>query len=78
MVGVSRDSVASHQKFKTKYGLDFPLLADASAEIHKAFGVGGLLGSRVTFVIDADGRIVKVWPKVRVDGHADDVYASLP
>jgi thioredoxin-dependent peroxiredoxin len=74
IVGVSRDPVVSHQKFKTKYKIPFTLLADTDSQLYSAFGVNG----RSTFLIDGKGTIVKVWPKVRVDGHADEVFASLP
>jgi len=86
VVGVSRDSVASHQKFKTKYDLPFTLLADTDQALCDAFGVIGeknMYGKKVkgvirsTFLIDAKGRIVKVWPKVKVDGHVAEVLASI-
>ena len=73
IAGVSKDSVASHKKFKNKYSIPFPLIADADARLYDAFGVN----ARSTFLIDARGKIVKVWPKVKVEGHAEDVYASL-
>jgi len=84
---VSRDSVASHQKFKTKYDIPFTLLADTDAKLCEAFGVlveKNMYGKvtkgvqRSTFLIDPSGKILKVWPKVSVEGHADDVFASLP
>lgn len=87
IVGVSKDSPASHRKFKEKYGIPFTLLADVDSTLCNAFGVisdknmyGKILKgiTRSTFLIDANGTIVKVWPKVLVDGHAADVYASLP
>jgi thioredoxin-dependent peroxiredoxin len=74
IVGVSRDSSASHQKFKAKYKIPFMLLADTESRLYQALGVSG----RTTFLIDRDGTIVKVWPKVKVDAHADEVLASLP
>jgi thioredoxin-dependent peroxiredoxin len=74
IVGVSRDSAASHQKFKTKYKIPFTLLADTESQLYDALGVSG----RTTFLIDGKGTIVKVWPKVKVDEHADEVLASLP
>ncbi|HTZ55935.1 MAG TPA: peroxiredoxin [Candidatus Acidoferrum sp.] len=74
IVGVSRDSVASHQKFKAKYKIPFTLLADTDSRLYNALGVT----ARSTFLIDGKGVIVKVWPKVRVDDHADEVLASLP
>jgi thioredoxin-dependent peroxiredoxin len=74
IVGVSRDSAASHKKFKDKYKIPFMLLADTNAKLYDALGVSG----RSTFLIDGEGVIVKVWPKVKVDEHADEVLASLP
>jgi peroxiredoxin Q/BCP len=87
VAGLSRDSVASHQKFKSKYDLPFRLLADVDSKLCDAFGViadKSLYGritkgiTRCTFLIDETGKILKVWPKVKVDGHAEDVYDSLP
>ncbi|MCL6548425.1 MAG: thioredoxin-dependent thiol peroxidase [Alicyclobacillus sp.] len=80
--GVSRDSVASHEKFAAKYGLTFPLLADTDGKVCEAYGVlkeKTMFGKvsfgieRTTFVIDREGKIAKVFPKVKVDGHADAV-----
>ncbi|MGD0967087.1 MAG: peroxiredoxin [Candidatus Aquilonibacter sp.] len=87
IVGVSRDSAASHQKFKAKFGIPFTLLADTDSKLCDAFGViveKNMYGKksmgvqRATFLIDGNGVIVKVWPKVKVDEHADEVLASLP
>lgn len=84
---MSRDPVASHQKFKTKYDIPFRLIADVDSKLCDAFGViveKNMYGkitkgvARSTFLIDASGTILKVWPKVKVDGHADDVLESLP
>jgi thioredoxin-dependent peroxiredoxin len=73
IVGVSRDSVESHQRFKKKFSIPFTLLADTGSKLYSALGVTG----RSTFLIDEDGKIVKVWPKVNVDEHAEEVLASL-
>jgi len=78
--------VASHQKFKQKYGLPFKLLADVDSKLCDAFGVivervtdgkstKGIV--RSTFVFDRSGRIIHVWPKVEVAGHAQDVLAHI-
>jgi peroxiredoxin Q/BCP len=84
---VSRDSVQSHQKFKAKYEIPFKLLADADSRLCDAFGViveKNMYGKmtkgvqRSTFLIDGTGKILKVWPKVSVEGHAEEVYDSLP
>lgn len=86
VVGVSPDSVESHQRFKEKYGLSFPLLADVDKKICQSFGVWvqkSMFGKkyygvqRATFIIGKDGIIKKVWPKVSVGGHAEEVIAAL-
>lgn len=74
IVGVSRDSVESHQRFKKKYSIPFALLADTDSKLYNALGVN----ARSTFLIDDKGTIVKVWPKVKVDEHADDLLKMLP
>ena len=87
VVGVSRDSVDSHAKFKAKYDLPFALLADVESKLCDAmgaiveknmYGKKSLGIQRSTFLVDAKGKIVKVWPKVKVEGHAAEVLASLP
>lgn len=86
VLGVSADSAKSHEKFRTKYDLNFPLLVDADAEVAKKYGVWqkksmygklfyGLV--RSTFVIDPDGKIARAYYKVKVDGHVDDVLDTL-
>ena len=86
IVGVSRDSAESHRRFKEKFSIPFELLADTESKLCDAFGViveKNMYGkkskgiARSTFLIDGEGKIVKVWPKVNVDEHADDVLASL-
>ncbi len=74
IVGVSRDSVASHREFKAKYGIPFRLLADVDSVLYDACSVGV---ARCTFLFDPVGKLVKVWPKVRVAGHAEDVLSEL-
>jgi thioredoxin-dependent peroxiredoxin len=74
IVGVSRDSVESHQRFKKKFSIPFALLADTKSKLYDALGVK----ARSTFLIDGSGRIEKVWPKVNVDQHAEEVLAALP
>jgi thioredoxin-dependent peroxiredoxin len=82
VLGVSPDSVESHQKFRAKYKLNFPLLADADKSVAKKYGAFGekmMYGKKVTgmirstFVIGGDGVVRKVFPRVKVDGHADKV-----
>ena len=84
--GVSSDSVESHRKFIKKYGLSFPLLSDESKDILKAYGVWkekSFMGrrylgiERTTLIIDEKGGISKIFPKVRVEGHADEVLENL-
>ncbi|MEO0265207.1 MAG: peroxiredoxin [candidate division WOR-3 bacterium] len=86
VVGVSRDSIDSHQKFKKKYGLRVQLLSDDSGEISKIFGVFGkkkMYGKEVegvirsTFLVDPDGRVRRVWHNVKVSGHAQEVLEYL-
>jgi peroxiredoxin Q/BCP len=84
IVGVSRDSVESHQRFKKKFELPFPLLADTQGKVCDAFAVMvdnpifGRMIQRSTFLFDAGGTAVAVWPKVSVNGHAEDVLSKLP
>ena len=84
--GVSPDSVKSHAKFKAKYQLPFALLADPDKAVLTAYGAWGeklMYGKpvtgviRSTFLIDRDGKVARVWPKVSVKGHADEVLAAL-
>jgi len=79
VMGVSTDSVKSHEKFRDKYELNFPLLSDKEREIVRAYGVENERGSakRVTFLIDKNGVVRHVWPKVKVDGHVDDVLSKI-
>jgi peroxiredoxin Q/BCP len=86
VVGVSRDSVTAQKQFALKYALDFPLLADTTSAICDAFGViveKNMYGKksigiqRSTFLIDAGGSVVKVWPRVSVEGHAAAVLEAV-
>ncbi|MGA3285326.1 MAG: thioredoxin-dependent thiol peroxidase [Verrucomicrobiota bacterium] len=86
VLGVSTDSTGSHDKFAGKYRLPFTLLADEDKKIVAAYGVWGdksfmgrkYLGThRVTFLIGPDGRIKKIWPKVKPEEHAAEVLAAL-
>jgi peroxiredoxin Q/BCP len=85
VVGVSPDSAASHRKFKDKYELDLILAADDAKKVVQDYGVWAeksmygrkYMGvERTTFLIDGDGRIARVWPKVKVAGHAEEVLAA--
>jgi peroxiredoxin Q/BCP len=86
ILGVSPDSVKSHVKFKEKYGLTFPLLADADHKVCELYGVWALKKSRgreymgvlrTTFLIDADGQIVRVFEKVKPAEHSAEVLEAL-
>jgi peroxiredoxin Q/BCP len=86
VLGVSPDSLASHDKFRIKYKLNFPLLADSDKAVAKKYGAFGekvMYGKKVigmirsTFVIDPAGVVRKVFPRVRVDGHDLKVLEAL-
>jgi thioredoxin-dependent peroxiredoxin len=86
VLGVSPDGVASHLKFKKKFELPFPLLADEGHAVAERYGVWGeksMYGrkyfgvNRTTFVIDEEGRIVKVFEKVKPKGHAAEVLEAV-
>jgi peroxiredoxin Q/BCP len=86
VLGVSADDVASHVKFRDKYELNFPLLADTDHKIAEAYGAWrekNMYGKksmgiqRSTFLIDAEGKIAKVWKRVQVDGHDEQVIEAL-
>lgn len=86
VLGVSPDSVASHQKFRDKFSLPFPLLADEDHAVAEAYGVWGeksMYGRkyqgilRTTFLIDPAGRIARVFEKVKPKGHAAEVLDAL-
>ncbi len=86
ILGVSKDTVTSHQKFKAKYELPFPLLSDTEGAVLTAYDVlkdKTMYGrtykgiERSTFLIDEDGRVAKVYHKVRVKGHVDQVLEDL-
>ncbi len=86
VLGVSADPVEKHQKFTEKHSLPFPLLADEDHQVAEAYGAWQLKKNfgkeymgiqRSTIVIDQDGKISKVWPKVKVDGHVDEVLAYV-
>lgn len=86
VVGVSADSVDSHRKFAEKFELPFPLVSDEKKEMLKAYGVWkqkSMYGKkyygieRTTYVIDEKGKITHIFPKVKVDGHTDEILAVL-
>lgn len=73
--GVSTDSIESHQKFKTKDSLNFPLLSDSKKELVTKLGIKSISGSakRVSFLIDNKGVILKIYPNVTPTGHSDEI-----
>ncbi len=86
VVGISGDSSDSHARFAAKHGLNFPLLADPGNKVCRLYGVykkKSLYGrefmgiERTTFVIDKSGVVRRVFPKVKVDGHTEEVIAAL-
>ena len=78
LLGVSMDDQASHQTFKAKYGLPFPLLVDSDGAITKAYDVEGPgYSKRVTYVIDPDGKISRVDSQVNTSSHAQDLLATM-
>jgi peroxiredoxin Q/BCP len=86
VLGISGDSIGSHQKFAEKFSLPFPLLSDEDHAVAQKYGVWvekknygkTYLGiQRSTFLIGKDGKIKAVWPNVKVKGHVDDVAAKI-
>lgn len=86
IVGISADSPESHMKFKEKYGLQFTLLSDSSKETMASYGAWKEITrcghtsmgcERTTVIIDAAGKLLKIFPKVRVKGHSEEVIKFL-
>jgi thioredoxin-dependent peroxiredoxin len=86
IVGISRDKVASHEKFAAKHEFPFPLLADTEEKLCREFDVikeKNMYGKKVmgiersTFLFDADGKLAREWRKVRVPGHVEDVLEAV-
>ena len=86
VLGISADDIPSHQKFAEKYGLSFPLLADTDTTVSQLYGVWKeknyagktYMGvNRETFLIDKDGIVRKIWPKVRAAEHAQEVLETI-
>lgn len=86
VLGVSADDAASHQAFREKFGLPFPLLVDEGAKVASSYGAWGekvLYGKTVigmirsTFIIGPDGVLTKVWKQVQTEGHAEHVLKAL-
>jgi len=86
VLGVSKDSVAKHDKFRNKHALGVTLLSDEDSDVCERYGVWvekSMYGKkymgieRATFLIDADGKIVRAWRKVKVPGHAEEVLGAV-
>ena len=86
VLGISADDIPSHQKFAEKYGLSFPLLADTDTTVSQLYGVWKeknyagktYMGvNRETFLVDKDGIVRKVWPKVKAAEHAQEVLEAI-
>jgi len=86
VIGISKDSIASHDKFKKKYSLPFTLGADVDGKVVESYGVWvekSMYGrkymgvERATFLVGRDGRIAKVWRKVKVPKHAEEVLKAV-
>ena len=86
VIGVSRDPMASHDRFTRKHDLTVPLVADEDGSVSDGFGTWGEKKNygrtyqgmhRSTFIIGADGEVKKAWPKVRVAGHAEEVLEAV-
>jgi peroxiredoxin Q/BCP len=79
-VGVSADKPEIQQRFIDKFELTFPMISDTDKSIIVAYGAREVLGvtaKRSTFLVSPDGKIARVWPRVKVEGHADEVVAAI-
>jgi peroxiredoxin Q/BCP len=85
VLGISKDSVRSHDRFRDKHGLEVALLSDETGTVVERFGVWGeksmygrkYMGiDRSTFLVDANGRIARIWRNVKVPGHVEEVLAA--
>jgi thioredoxin-dependent peroxiredoxin len=80
VVGVSADSPELQQSFIDKFSLNFPMVPDRTKKVIDAYGARSVLGivaKRSTFLIDPNGKVAAVWPAVEIEGHADDVTATI-
>jgi peroxiredoxin Q/BCP len=80
ILGVSTQSVESHARFSTNNELPFPLLSDADKKVASSYGVlksNGKTAERATFLIDKKGKVRKVWPKVSITGHVDEILSAI-
>jgi thioredoxin-dependent peroxiredoxin len=86
VIGVSKDSMKALEKFAEKYTLEFPLASDPETKVIDAYGAWqekSMYGKkymgieRSTVLVDATGKVAKIWPKVKIDGHAEDVLKAI-
>jgi thioredoxin-dependent peroxiredoxin len=86
VMGISPDSLSSHQKFKKKYALTYPLLVDEDHRLAEAYGIWkekSMYGvkhwgvERTTVIVGRDGRIAKIFPKVKIPGHVQEVEQAI-
>ena len=80
MVGVSADPAERQQSFIDKFQLTFPMIPDTTKTVIDDYGVRAVLGiaaKRSTFLIDPDGKVAAAWPSVAIEGHADEVTATV-
>lgn len=86
VLGISKDSVDKHDRFRDKHGLGVPLLSDADADVCETYGVWkekSMYGKtfmgieRTTVLIDGSGKIARIWPRVKVPGHAEEVLEAV-
>ncbi len=86
ILGISKDPVKSHEKFVAKHGLGIALVSDEGADTCERYGTWGekknygktYMGiTRTTVLIDGSGRVARIWPKVKVEGHADEVLEAV-
>ncbi|MBU6448676.1 MAG: peroxiredoxin [Rhodospirillales bacterium] len=86
VIGVSKDKMKALEKFAEKFDLEFPLASDPEAEVINAYGAWqekSMYGKkymgieRSTVLVDAKGKVAKIWPKVKIEGHADDVLKAV-
>jgi peroxiredoxin Q/BCP len=80
VVGVSADRSETQQSFIDRFSLTFPMIPDPAKKVIDDYGVRGVLGivaKRSTFLVDPSGKVAALWPAVAVEGHADDVTATI-
>lgn len=74
IIGISYDKPEEHAKFRIGYGLPFVLLSDKNKEVSRTYGADGVIvAKRITYVIDKDGKVIAVYPKVDVGSHSEEI-----